>query len=150
MTPPKMLIPDGRPCHGSSFVRLAAFSKTVLSEPWMGAAFLIVSFIIAQILVVAMHMQTTRMWAGISEVQRARDLYREFYVEDKGYLRVANAIEGCQKLYKSDGGRFSHLEINEYLGFFSDLGLFINRGLLSEELVGHFFWRVYHRGIRIP
>lgn len=72
-------------------------------------------------------------------MQLARDLYREFYVEDRGYLRVANAIEGCQKLYKPDGGKFSHLEINEYLGFFSDLGLFLERGLLSEEIIGHFF-----------
>jgi hypothetical protein len=29
--------------------------------------------------------------------------------------------------------------INEYLGFFSDLGLFMQRGALSEELIGHFF-----------
>jgi len=31
------------------------------------------------------------------------------------------------------------LEINEYLGFFSDLGLFRDRGLLTDELIGHFF-----------
>lgn len=128
-----------KPTAGSSFARLAAFGKTTLSEPWLGAAFLIVSFLIAQILVVAMHVQTTRMWAGISEVQLARDLYREFYDRDKNYMKVANAIEGCQKLYKGDGGKFSHLEINEYLGFFSDLGLFMERDLLSEDLVGHFF-----------
>jgi len=46
-----------------------------LSEPWLGAAFLIVSFFIAQVSVVIMHVQTTRMWADISEVQLARDLY---------------------------------------------------------------------------
>jgi hypothetical protein len=37
---------------------------------------------VAQVLVVAMHVQTTKMWAGISEVQLARDLYREFYDRD--------------------------------------------------------------------
>jgi hypothetical protein len=105
----------------------------------VGAAFLIVSFVVAQILVVAMHVQTTKMWAGISEVQLARDLYREFYDRENNYLKVANAIEGCQKLYKGDGGKFSHLELNEYLGFFSDLGLFRDRDLLSDELIGHFF-----------
>ncbi|ODR97740.1 hypothetical protein AUC69_11680 [Methyloceanibacter superfactus] len=129
----------GGPDRGSSFARLAAFSRSVLNEQWVGAAFLIISFVIAQVLVVAMHVQTTKMWADISEVQLARDLYREFYDRDKNYMKVANAIEGCQKLYKGDGGKFSHLEINEYLGFFSDLGLFMDRGLLSEELVGHFF-----------
>jgi hypothetical protein len=139
MTPPHTPTPTGRPLRGSSFSRLFAFSKATLSEQWLGAAFLIVSFIVAQVLVVAMHVQTTKMWADISEVQLARDLYREFYDRDKNYLKVANAIEGCQKLYKSDGGKFSHVQLNEYLGFFSDLGLFMDRGLLSEELVGHFF-----------
>lgn len=139
MSPPNTPIPHGHRARGSSFSRLAAFSRSALSEPWVGAAFLVVSFVIAQILVVAMHVQTTRMWAGISEVQLARDLYREFYDRDKNYLKVANAIEGCQKLYKGDGGKFTHLQINEYLGFFSDLGLFMERDLLSEELVGHFF-----------
>ncbi len=139
MTPPQRPMMDGRPPRGTSFSRLAAFSKTALSEPWVGAAFLIVSFLIAQIVVVVMHVQTTRMWAGISEVQLARDLYREFYADDKRYLKVANAIEGCETLYRGDGGKFSHLEINQYLGFFSDLGLFQERGLLSDELIGHFF-----------
>ena len=139
MTPPKTSMPAGRPPRGSSFYRLAAFSKSALSERWLAAAFLIVSFVIAQLVVVATHVQTTRMWAGISEVQLARDLYREFYDQDKNYIRVANAIEGCEQLYKGDGGKFSHLQLNEYLGFFSDLGLFMDRGLLSEELVGHFF-----------
>jgi len=139
MTPPNTPVPHGSPARGTSFSRLAAFSKTTLSEPWLAAAFLIVSFLVAQILVVAMHVQTTKMWAGISEVQLARDLYREFYDREKNYIRVANAIEGCDKLYKGDGGKFSHLELNEYLGFFSDLGLFMDRDLLSEELVGHFF-----------
>lgn len=139
MTPPNTPRSPGEHAGGLSFSRLAAFSRAVLGEAWVGAAFLIVSFVIAQVLVVAMHVQTTNMWADISEVQLARDLYREFYDRDKNYLKVANAIEGCQKLYKSDGGKFSHLEINEYLGFFSDLGLFRDRGLLSDELIGHFF-----------
>jgi hypothetical protein len=136
MTPPNS---PGRPAGGTSFSRLASFSKATLSEAWVGAAFLIVSFLVAQILVVVMHVQTTRMWADISEVQLARDLYREFYDRDKNYMKVANAIEGCQQLYKGDGGKFNHLEINEYLGFFSDLGIFRDKDLLSDELIGHFF-----------
>ena len=138
MTPPRMPA-SPRPTRGSSFARLAAFGKSTLSQPWLGAAFLIVSFLIAQIIVVVMHRQTTRMWSDISEVQLARDLYREFYAEDKDHLRIANAIEACKTLYKGNGGRFSHLQINRYLGFFSDLDLFMQRGLLSTELAGHFF-----------
>ncbi|HUU67220.1 MAG TPA: hypothetical protein VMW57_08060 [Methyloceanibacter sp.] len=99
MTTPNTPGNSGAPARGSSFARLAAFSRAALNEPWVGAAFLIISFIIAQVLVVAMHVQTTKMWADISEVQLARDLYREFYDRDKNYMKVANAIEGCQTLY---------------------------------------------------
>jgi hypothetical protein len=53
---------------------------------------------------------------------------QEFYQADKPYLKIAGAIESCQKLYKGDGGRFTHVEINDYLGFFSDLGLLQQRG----------------------
>jgi hypothetical protein len=111
----------------------------LFDREWIALGFAIASFVIAQIVVVALHVETTRMWADISEVQLARDLYREFYDRENNYLQVANAVESCQKLYKGDGGKFSHLEINEYLGFFSDLGLFRDRGLLSDELIGHFF-----------
>jgi hypothetical protein len=60
-------------------------------------------------------------------------------LQEKSDLQIAGAIESCRKLYKNDGGSFGHVAINEYLGFFSDLGLFMQRGALSEELIGHFF-----------
>lgn len=119
--------------------RLASLAKAALTQQWSVLAFLIVSFIVAQAIVLALHIRTTQMDRDVQEVQLARDLYREFYADDKGYLRIANAIEACEKLYKGDGGKFSHLQINEYLGFFSDLGLFMQRGSLSPELIGHFF-----------
>lgn len=59
MTPPTTPGSTGRPKGGTSFSRLASFSKATLSEPWLAAAFLIVSFIVAQVLVVIMHVQTT-------------------------------------------------------------------------------------------
>ena len=90
---------------------------------------LIVSFVIAQTRRCGDALPARRgVNHEIQEVQLARDLYREFYDKDKNYLQVANAIEGCQKLYKDDGGKFSHLQINEYLGFFADLGLFMEHG----------------------
>ena len=94
---------------------------------------------IAQIVVVTLHYRATRLDHETEEIQLARGLYREFYLEEKPYLQIANAIESCKKLYKGDGGSFGHLAINEYLGFFSDLGLFMDRGALSEEMIGHFF-----------
>jgi len=125
--------------RGTSFSRLASFSKAAMTQQYSVLAFLIVSFVVAQIIVVSLHYRATEIRRSIQEVQLARDLYREFYIQEKDYLRVANAIEGCEKLYKGDGGKFSHLQLNEYLGFFADLGLFMERGALSPTLVGHFF-----------
>lgn len=125
--------------RGSSFSRLAAFAKAALTQQYSILTFLIISFIIAQTIVVILHYRATELSHQVQEVQLARDLYKEFYIQEKGYLQVANAIEGCEKLYKGDGGKFSHLQINEYLGFFGDLGLFMDRGALSEAMIGHFF-----------
>jgi hypothetical protein len=89
--------------------------------------------------VVTLHFRATGIAHETEQIKLARDLYKEFYVQEKPYLQVANAIEGCRKLYKSDGGMFNHLQLNEYLGFFEDLGLFMQRGALSEDLIGHYF-----------
>jgi hypothetical protein len=55
---------------------------------------------------------------------------------------VAHVMAGWEKLYKGDGGKFSHLEINQYLGFFEDLGLFMQSGVLGRANNRLFFWRV--------
>lgn len=109
------------------------------TREWAALLFALVSFMIAQIVVVTLHYRATRLDHETEEIQLARGLYREFYLEEKPYLQIANAIEACKKLYKGDGGSFGHLAINEYLGFFSDLGLFMRKGALSEEMIGHFF-----------
>ena len=136
MTAPQ---PTENSAQGSTTSRRSTFVKSALGQQWSVLAFLIVSFIVAQAIILALHFHTTKMSHDVQEIQLARDLYREFYSNEKGYLRVANAIEACEKLYKGDGGKFSHLQINEYLGFFSDLGLFMQRGSINPELIGHFF-----------
>jgi hypothetical protein len=113
--------------------------KGRFSREWVALLFAVVSFVVAQMIVVTLHFRATGIAHDTEEIKLARDLYREFYVQDRPYLKVANAIEGCRKLYKSDGGTFTHLELNEYLGFFEDLGLFMQRGALSEDLIGHYF-----------
>jgi hypothetical protein len=113
--------------------------KGRLSREWLALLFAVASFIVAQIVVVTLHYRATRLTHETEEIKLARDLYREFYLQEKPYLQIANAIEGCQKLYKGDGGTFTHLAINEYLGFFDDLGLFLDRGALSETVIGHYF-----------
>ncbi len=113
--------------------------KRSFSREWAALLFGVVSFIVAQLIVVTLHYRATRLDHETQEIKLARELYGEFYLQEKSYLQIAGAIESCQKLYKNDGGSFGHVAINEYLGFFSDLGLFMQRGALSEELVGHFF-----------
>jgi hypothetical protein len=113
--------------------------KRRFGREWAALLFAVVSFIIAQLIVVTLHYRSTRLTHETEEIKLARDLYREFYLNEKSYLQIAGAIESCRKLYKNEGGSFGHVAINEYLGFFSDLGLFIQRGALSEELIGHFF-----------
>jgi hypothetical protein len=113
--------------------------KGRFGREWAALLFAVVSFIIAQLIVVTLHYRATRLTHETEEIKLARELYREFYLNEKSYLQIAGAIESCKKLYKNEGGSFGHVAINEYLGFFSDLGLFMQRGALSEELIGHFF-----------
>ena len=113
--------------------------KGSLTRQWGALLFAVVSFVIAQLIVVTLHYRATRLTHETEEIKLARELYREFYLQEKSYLQIAGTIESCGKLYKNDGGSFGHVAINDYLGFFSDLGLFMQRGALSEELIGHFF-----------
>ena len=116
----------------------------------MGALlFAVISFIIAQLIVVTLHYRAARLTHETEEIKLARELYREFYLQEKSYLQIAGAIESCQKLYKNDGGSFSHVAIKEYLGFFSHLGLFMQRGALSEELIATFSAHISSRPTNI-
>jgi hypothetical protein len=129
--------------HATASAEAAAAETTPpkrrFRREWAALLFAVVSFIIAQLIVVTLHYRSTRLTHETEEIKLARDLYREFYLNEKSFLQIAGAIESCKKLYKNEGGSFGHVAINEYLGFFSDLGLFMQRGALSEELIGHFF-----------
>jgi hypothetical protein len=114
--------------------------RGLFNREWVALIFGIISFLIAQIVIVALHYKSAQLTHETEEIQLAPDLYREFYAQERSYLKVANAIESCEKLYKGDGGAFfTHIQLNEYLGFFSDLGLFLERGAISEDLIGHYF-----------
>lgn len=125
--------------EGAAVAAEQQWHKGLLTREWLALLFAVASFITAQIIVVTLHYRNSKLDHQTEEVKLARDLSSEFFSEQKPYLRIANAIEGCQKLYKSDGGTFNHIQINDYLGFFSDLGLFMQRGAISPELIGHYF-----------
>jgi hypothetical protein len=63
--------------------------------------------VIAQIIVMTLHYRLTRINQRTEEVKLVRELYRQFYLQEKSYLQIAGGIESCQKLYKTDGGSFS-------------------------------------------
>lgn len=76
------------------------------------------------------------------EVNLFRDLAKDFFGEAGSaniFRDVRRAIERCEPLYKSWGGRFSNDDINRYLGFFEDLGFYKSRGVLSLETIDHGF-----------
>lgn len=125
--------------EGAAVAAEQQWHKGLLSREWLALLFAVLSFITAQIIVVTLHYRNSKLDHQTEEVKLARDLSSEFYSDQKPYLRIANAIESCEKVYKSDGGAFNHTQINEYLGFFSDLGLFMERGAISPELIGHYF-----------
>lgn len=75
----------------------------------------------------------------VAEIQLVRDLYKEFYFQENIYKDIRLSIERCEPLYISWGGKYSHDDINRYLGFFSDLGYFYKKEILSKDILAHLF-----------
>jgi hypothetical protein len=76
------------------------------------------------------------------EINLSRDLLKEFFSgndQSDLYRRIRTAVERCRHVYKSWGGEFDNDDVNRYLGFFEDLGLYRDQGVLSLEIVGHGF-----------
>lgn len=72
-------------------------------------------------------------------VDLSRDLAKEFYQGKSLYRDVSSAIESCGRLYKPWGGTFTHAQLNQYLGFFEDLGFYRKQDALTLEIIDHFF-----------
>jgi hypothetical protein len=80
-----------------------------LTREWLALLFAVISFVVAQIIVVSLHYRSTRINQGTEQVKLVREMYRQFYLDEKSNLQIAGAIESCQKLYKNEGGSFSHM-----------------------------------------
>ena len=98
-----------------------------------------IGFLGSQALLVYFFWATQQSTLQIEAVRLARELASSFYFNDQLYQRVRNSIEACQKLYKPNGGPYSHDDINKYLGFFEDLGYYQKHGLLDDEIIAHFY-----------
>jgi hypothetical protein len=55
------------------------------------------------------------------------------------YKQVSIALDGCQKLYIEEGGKFGHYDINKYLDFFENLAFYEDKGILNDDLINTFF-----------
>ena len=53
---------------------------------------------------------------------------------------IRTAIDSCEALYISNGGEYDSDEINRYLGFYEDIGFFVNKKkFLDVDLIAHLF-----------
>jgi hypothetical protein len=104
-----------------------------------GALFAVIGFMLGIGFDFYTFRETQRTTAKIEELRLARDMYNEFYFGRPVYRDIRTSIESCKPLYKSWGGPFTHDEINQYLGFFTDLGFFHRSGFLSADVIAHFF-----------
>lgn len=78
-------------------------------------------------------------YRNIEMVKLSRELMVEFSREGSVYKKIDAAIDRCEPLYKSWGGEFDYLQLNDYLGFLEDLGYYEKQGLLELDRIGQFF-----------
>lgn len=104
-----------------------------------GAVFALMGFFLGIAFDFYIFRETQRTTLKIEEFHLAHDMYNEFYSGKPLYKDIRTSIESCKPLYKSWGGPFTHDEINQYLGFFDDLGYFAKSGFLSADTIAHFF-----------
>ena len=98
-----------------------------------------ISFIIAQMIVVTLHYRATRLDHETEEIKLARDLYREFYFRRNPICKSPAPSSRARSFTRATAAASATWPSTNISGFFSDLGLFMQRGALSEELIGHFF-----------
>jgi len=65
--------------------------------------------------------------------------FQETLSTNKDFISVRNAIEACQPLYVSWGGKFDHEVMNQYLNFFENIGHLNQEKLLDLEKIDFYF-----------
>ena len=69
----------------------------------------------------------------------AKELTQQFYQGNDIYKEIRISIDRCEPLYKNWGGKFTYDQINQYLGFFDDMGFYANNQILDNKLIDQFF-----------
>ena len=99
-------------------------------------------FLIAQIVGLYTFARTLETTKSIEMIHLTRELAQEFYAGEEEkvvYRPVKTAIESCEAIYRSNGGKFNHDDINTYLGFFDDLGFYLDQGAVNLDVLDQEF-----------
>jgi hypothetical protein len=102
----------------------------------------IAAFLIAQLIVLYTFTVNVQITKRIEMVKMGKELSQHFFDEDdKLFQNIRTTIESCGGLYRGykKGGKFSHDEINRYLGFFDDLGFYYRIQALDLNIIDQFF-----------
>jgi len=102
----------------------------------------VLGFVLSQAIGMYQFSRNLKTTKEIETIQLARELSSEFYSDNEGdslYREIRTVIESCDPVYKGNGGRFDHDEVNRYLDFFDNLGFYYRRGALDEETIDQFF-----------
>lgn len=82
--------------------------------------------------------QTLEVTKEVAQVNLARDLSREYFANDT-FKKIHLAIVECKPLHDGIGGQFSWQQLNDWLGFLDDVGIYFRRGALDYEMADHLF-----------
>jgi len=65
-------------------------------------------------------------------------LNRDFFFNDR-LTQVRSALNDNQKILTEDGGKYSDVQLDDYIGFFDTLSGLVDRGILDYNLVDENF-----------
>lgn len=65
-------------------------------------------------------------------------LHDEFFWKHSN-AEIVKCIESNKKIFKANGGRFSELDVDNYLGAIELLSMYLQQHILKENIIKHFF-----------
>jgi len=75
----------------------------------------------------------------IETLKLARELTQQFYQGNDIYKEIRVSVDKCETLYKNWGGKYTYDQINQYLGFFDDIGFYEKNKILDNKIIDQLF-----------
>lgn len=95
--------------------------------------------LIAAVAGVLTELYVLREQRSVEQLLLVRKLTDNFY-ENEIFAKIRSSIDQCEPIYFGFGGRYTHDQINRYLGFYEDLGFYSNqKGFIDIDVVSHAF-----------